>query len=134
MGTFPDHKINYRINCIIFHLEVLRYLSNHCSTKLIQFCKKLLLALDYGKSKYFLYIFNIYIFSVLGVDFAVPFLCCFQKLQLLVVKKNWNNFCCITLLFVWAQKVCLRFLKSYFKLKILIFLSFVVSYLVDMFS
>ena len=66
--------------------------------------------------------------------FAVPFLCYFQKLQLLVVKKFWTNFCCIVLLYLWAQKVCLRFLKSYFKLEILIFLSFVVSLLVDMFN
>ena len=48
-------------------------------------------------------------------------------------KKNWNNFCCIVLLFVWAQKVCLRFLKSCFKLEIL-FLFFMASFLVDMFN
>ena len=33
-----------------------------------------------------------------------------------------------------SRKICLRFLKSYFKLEILIFLSFVVSFLVDMFN
>ena len=44
-------------------------------------------------------------FSILGVAFAVPFLCYFQKLQLLVVKKFWTNFCCIVLLYLWAQKV-----------------------------
>ena len=66
---------------------------------------------------------------------AVPFLCYFQKLLLLMIKKFWNNFCCIVLLFVWARKVCLRFLKSCYKLEILIFfLSFVVSFLVDMFN
>ena len=32
-------------------------------------------------------------------------------------KNIWNNFYCIVLLFVWAQRVCLRFLKSYFKLE-----------------
>ena len=37
-------------------------------------------------------------FSILGVAFAVPFLCYFQKLQL-VVKKIWTNFCCIVLLY-----------------------------------
>ena len=34
---------------------------------------------------------NIY-FSMLGVAFTVPFLCYFQKLQLLVVKNVWTNF------------------------------------------
>ena len=68
------------------------------------------------------------IFSILSVAFVIPFLCYFQKLQLLVIKKFWNNFCCIVLLFVWAQKVRLRFLKSYFKPKILIVLSFLVFF------
>ena len=36
-------------------------------------------------------------------------------------------------LFAWTQKVCLKFLKSYFKLEILIFLFFILSSLVDMF-
>ena len=49
------------------------------------------------------------------------------SIQPLVVKKNWTNFCCIVLLHLWAQKLCLRFLKSYFKLEILIFLPFVAS-------
>ena len=73
-------------------------------------------------------------FSILGMAFAVPFLCYFQKLQLLVLKKIWTNFCCIVLVYIWAQKVCLRFLNSYFKLEILIFLSFVMSFLVDIFN
>ena len=74
-------------------------------------------------------------FSILGVAFTVSFLCYFQKLQLLVVKKFWTNICCcIVLLYLWAQKVCLKFLKSYFKLEILIFLSFVMSLFVDMFN
>ena len=76
----------------------------------------------------------IYIFSILGVAFSVLSLCYFQKLQLFVVKKFWNSFCCIVLLFVWAQKECLRFLQSYLKLEPLIFLSFLVSFLVDMFD
>ena len=46
----------------------------------------------------------IYIFSILGVGFSALSLCYFQKLQLFVVKKFWNSFCCIVLLFVWAQK------------------------------
>ena len=73
-------------------------------------------------------------FAILGMAFAVPFLCYFQKLQLLVLKKIWTTFCCIVLVYIWAQKVCLRFLNSYFKLEILIFLSFAVSFLVDIFN
>ena len=72
-------------------------------------------------------------FSSLGMAFAVPFLCYFQKFWLLL-KNFWTNFCYIVLLYLWVQKVCLRFLKSYFKLEILIFLSFVVSFSVDMFN
>ena len=75
-------------------------------------------------------------FSILGVALyviAVLFLCYFQKLQLLVAQKIWTDFCCIVLLYLWTQKVCLRFSKSYFKLEKLIFLSFAVSFLVDMF-
>ena len=73
-------------------------------------------------------------YRILGVVFVVPFLCYFQKLQLLVVKKFEKKICCLVLLFVWAQKVCLRFLKYYFKLEISIFLSFVVYFLVHMFN
>ena len=65
-------------------------------------------------------------FSILCLAFAAPFLCYFQRL--LVVKKNWCNFCYIVLLYLSAQKEYLRFLKLYFKLEILIFLSFVVSF------
>ena len=79
-------------------------------------------------------IYNIHIFTIFGAAFTVPFLCSFQKLQFLVVKKFWTNFCCIVPLYLWAQKSCLRFSKSYFKLEILIFSSFVVPLLVDMFS
>ena len=69
-----------------------------------------------------------------GCGFCVPVPYYFQKLQLVVVKKFWNSFCCIILVFVWAQKVFLRFLKAYFKLEILIYLFFVVYFLVDMFN
>ena len=79
---------------------------SRCSTKLIHVCKNLSLALDYGQTKYSPERFNIYIFQFWA-----------WLLQLLVIKKFWNNFWCIVFLFVWAQKVCL---KSYFKLEILI--------------
>ena len=38
-------------------------------------------------------------FSILGVAFAAPFLCYFQKLQLLVVNKFCTSFCCTVLLY-----------------------------------
>ena len=47
-------------------------------------------------------------FSILGVTSVVSFLCYFQKSQLLVVKKFWTNFCCTVLLYLCAQKECLR--------------------------
>ena len=97
---------------------------SRCCTKLKHFCKNYHLYWIAGRAnilcKYVIYIF----FSIFWVVFAVLFLCCFQKLRLLVVKKFWNNFCSIVLLFVLAQNGCLRLLKSYFKLEILIFLSF----------
>ena len=73
-------------------------------------------------------------FSNFGRGFCSSFSMSFPKTPASWDKKNWNNFCCIVLIFAWAEKVCLRFLKPYFKLKILIFLSFVVSSLVDMFN
>ena len=45
-----------------------------------------------------------------------------------------QTLCYIVLLFLWAQKACLRFLNFFFKLDMLIYLSFVVSFLVDMFN
>ena len=102
--------------------------------KLIHFCKKLPLALDCKQSKYSQQTYNMHIFLILDVAFAVLFLFYFQKLKFLVVKKFWTNFCCFVLLYLWAQKVCFRFLKPYFKLEVLIFLSFTVSFLLDMFK
>ena len=71
----------------------------------INFLQKLPLAFDCRHRKY-LQIFNIsFFFLISGLAFAIPFLCYLQTLQLVVVNKNWNNFCCITLKFVWPQKV-----------------------------
>ena len=97
---------------------------SRCSTKLINACKKLPLALN---------IWYTYI-SIWGVAFVVPFLCYFQQLQPLVVKTFWTNFCCIVLLYLLVQKVCLRFLKSYFKLEISTFFTFMVSLLAYTFN
>ena len=64
-------------------------------------CKKLPLALDCSWSKY-----------------SFPML--FPVLEFLAVKKTELIFCCIVLLHLWAQKVCLRFLKPCFRLELLI--------------
>ena len=69
-----------------------------------------------------------------GRGFCGSFSMFFQKLQLFAIKKILNNFYCIVLLFVWAQKLCPRFFKLYFRLEILIILSFVVSFLADICS
>ena len=79
-----------------------------CSTKLT-LSKKLLLASGCRQTKYSLLVFKIHIFSILSMAFAVPFPSYFQKLQLLLLKQNWNNAWSILLPFVWAPKVCLRF-------------------------
>ena len=79
-------------------------------------------------SKYIIYIFFNFARGFYG---SFPML--FPKAPAYCCTKFWTNFCCIVLLYLWAQKSCLRFLISYFKLEILIFLSFVVSFLVDIF-
>ena len=101
-----------------------------CSTKSIHVCKKLPFAFLLQAEQIFsVNIWYIYFFNSVG-GFCGFFLYYFQKLQLLVTKFFWNNYCCIAHLIVWFQKMCFRVLKSYFKLEILIFLSFVVSSLV----
>ena len=47
-------------------------------------------------SEKIIYIF----FSILGMVFVVLFQCYFQKLELLVVKKIWTNFC-------WCTSICM---------------------------
>ena len=69
----------------------------------------------------------IQLFFCFGCGFCGFFPTLFTKAPAL-----WTNFCCIAILYLWAQKVSLRFLKSYFKLKILTFLSFVLSFLANM--
>ena len=107
---------------------------SRCSTKLIHVWKKTTTCIGLQAQQIFSVNILYTYFSILGVAFAVSFLCYFQKLQLLVVKIFWANFCCIVLLYFWDQKVYLRFLKPYFKLEILVFSPFLVSFLVDMFS
>ena len=74
-------------------------------------------------SKYLIYIF----FNFVG-GFCGSFSILFTETSASCDKNFWNKFCCIVLLFAWAQKAFLRFLKSYLKLEILIFLSLVVSF------
>ena len=120
--NFKARKIFY---LAVIQSAIIKIVLSRCSTNLIHVCKKLPLALDCKYFGYFTYL--IYLsFQFLGVAFAGFFLCYFQKLQLLMIKIFWNNFWCIVLQFVWAQKVCLRFLNSYFKVDILIILFFVV--------
>ena len=49
-------------------------------------------------------------------------------------KKNWKSFLLHCTSICMSSKVCLKSLKPYFKLEILVFLSFMVSFLVDMFN
>ena len=75
----------------------------------------------------------IYIFFNFGCGFYGSFPMLFSKAPTFWTnfKKIWTNFCCIVLLYLRARKLCLRISKSYFRLEILIFLSFVVYLLVD---
>ena len=84
--------------------------------------QKLSLAMDCRQSKYSLQKFNMYIYiiSILGVAFPIHFLCYFKKLHVFAA----------FYFYLCELKKCLRFIKSYFILEILIFLSFVVSFLV----
>ena len=73
-------------------------------------------------------------YTYFGQGFCTSFSLSFLNTPASCGKKCWYNFCCIAFLFVWAQKLCLRSLNFFFKLEILIFLSFVVPILVDMFN
>ena len=61
---------------------------SRCSTKIIHFCKNLSLALERRQRKNFFQIYELHIFSIVGVAFAVLLLRRFPKRQLLVVKKS----------------------------------------------
>ena len=93
------------------------------STKLVHVCKKLPLALDCRHSKYSQQIYSIHIFSILGV--ACP----------PVRVRIWFSSGAVFLepLYMSSKSVSQIF-KIYFKLEILIFLSLMVSFLVDMFN
>ena len=71
------------------------------STKLLHVIRKLLLALGSGQilSKYIIYIFFNFV-----CDFCGSFPMLFPKAPAFCCKKNWTNFCCIALLYLWAQK------------------------------
>ena len=102
------------------------------STKLIHVCKSYHLHWIVGRAN-ILSKYIIYIFFNFGCGFYGSFPMLFSKAATFWTnfKKIWTNFCCIVLLYLRARKVCLRILKSYFKLEILIFLSFAVYLLVD---
>ena len=107
---------------------------SRCSKKLIHFCKKNYHLHWIADRANILGKYIIYIFLNFRCGFCGSFSLLFPKSPASCGKKILKYFCWITLLFVWDQKVCLSFLKSYFTLEILIFLSFVVSFLVDMFN
>ena len=56
--------------------------------------------------KYALYIYNTHIFSILGVAFAAPILCFFQKLQLLEVK-NFELIFAALYFYLYVFKKCI---------------------------
>ena len=87
---------------------------SRCSTKLIHFCKKLPLGLDYRQRKHSLQICNIHIFLALGVAFAVSFLlfskapgCCGTKILKLFLL--YCTFICI------SSKIVYQILKILFQ-------------------
>ena len=102
------------------------------STKLIHICKSYHLHWIVGRAN-ILSKYIIYIFFNFGCGFFGSFTMLFSKDPIFRtnLKNFWTNFCCILLLYLWARKVCLRISKFYFKLEVLIFLSFVVYLLVD---
>ena len=78
------------------------------------------------------YIYVIYIqFCEWGLLFAVPFFFVISKSSSFLW---WKNFAALYFYLYELKKWFPRFLKSCFKLEILLFLYFVVSFLVDMFN
>ena len=127
MFSYDPYKLRYYATFKVRKFESLFYKINKCLQKATT-CTGLRAEQIFSVNIWYTY------FSILGVAFTIPFLRYFQKFQLLVVKKFWINFCSIVLLYLWAQKLRLKFLKSNFRLEILIFLSFVVFFLVDIFN
>ena len=78
-------------NVVIFIQKILSFV---LSRKIVNIYNDV--ARQYGNINVYLYIY-IYI-SILGLAFMVPFLFRFQKLQLCIIKKFWNSFCCIVLI------------------------------------
>ena len=121
-------------------------------TELIPFYKKLPLALDCRHSNYSLQIYNLHIFSILGMAFMVPLLCfvTFKSSSYLwqkekKKKRKRNNFCNTVLLLISFEIIfaalCFYELKKFVSdfLNIISnwrcqYLSIVVSFLVDMFN
>ena len=110
------------------------YKINTCWQKKDKQTKDLPLVLDCWQRKYSLRLYNIHIFQFWARLLQFLSYVISKSFKLLDEKKFWTNFCCIVLLYWSAQRVCRRFLKSYLKLEILIFLSFVVSFLGVMFN
>ena len=110
---------------LILYIKVLCYLQSEKTRVLFTYLQKTTICIGLQAEQIFSVYINKYFFFNFGRGFWGSFSIFFQ---LLAIKNFWNNFYCIVLLFVWAQKVCRRHLKSYFKLEVLIFLSFMVSF------
>ena len=77
------------------------------------------------------YLIHIYFFNI-GRGFRCFFSMFFSRSSNFLSKKSFVIIFSALNFYLYDRKKCLRFLKSYFKLEI-IFLSFVLSFLVDMF-
>ena len=93
---------------------------------LIHVHKKLPLALDCRQSKYSESI--IYIFFNFGHGFCSSFPVLLPKAPASSCKKKFELVFAALYCYIYELNKCLRFLKPHFKLEILIFLSFVVSF------
>ena len=92
--------------------------------KLIHVCKNLSLALDCRHKQ--ISSVNIYINIHIYFNFGCS-LCDYFSMFFEIILLHYTSVC-------MTSKVCFRSLKSYFRLEILMFLSFVVSFLVDVFN
>ena len=133
-------SLSVSLHLLLFISVFFLYWLTHVGGFISYLVSVLFRGLEYSCSFVRLYLF-LFAFWIICIEsfgfrlFLFAFLIiCFETFRFHRLFCNRNNFCCIVLVFVWAQKICLRFFESYFKLEILIFLSFVVSFLVDMFK
>ena len=119
---FNDLKLNLKLKVRYYATFKVRKLES-LFYKISRFLKKKLpLALGIADRANIICKYTIYIFFQFWAWLLQFLFCVISKTSSFFwLKKKLNNFCCIALLVGWAQKEYLRFLKSYFKLEILIF-------------